>query len=213
MLNIICFGDSITEGGDFEKPRRWTSLLQARLDKNYPKDYRVINKGIGGNTSAQGFDRFCDDVLPYLPGLLLVEFGFNDANVKDWSIEPRVSLGEFVRNLREFHRIATAHNSRCVFILNHTIADVGGRQGNGLTYNQNLLPYNQAVITLAEELNAKVIDLPEMMAAKGVPLKEYLSDDNLHISEAGNKHYAQMVFDVIIANNFLSTTFTEVKSK
>ncbi len=71
-----------------------------------------------------------------------------------------------------------------------------------MTYNQNLLPYDQAVITLAEELNAKVIDLPEMMAAKGVPLKEYLSDDNLHLSEAGNKHYAQMVFDVIIANNF-----------
>ncbi len=202
MLNIICFGDSITEGGDFEKPKRWTSLLQARLDKNYPKDYRVINRGIGGNTSAQGFDRYCDDVLPYLPGLLLVEFGFNDANVKDWSIEPRVSLGEFIRNLREFHRIATANNSSCVFILNHSIADVEGVQGNGLTYNENLSPYDQAVITLAEELKAEIIGLPEMMAAKGVPLQEYLSDDNLHLSEVGNKHYAQMIFDVIIENNF-----------
>ena len=202
MLNIICFGDSITEGGDFEQAKRWTSLLQARLDETYPEAYRVINKGISGNTSAQGFDRFCDDVLPYFPGLLLVEFGFNDANVKDWTIEPRVSLGEFVRNLREFHRIATAKNTSCVFVLNHSIADVGGRQGNGLTYNQNLLPYDQAVITLAEELKAKVIDLPGMMIAKETPLNEYLSDDNLHLSEAGNKHYAQMVFDVIIENNF-----------
>ncbi|RKZ44772.1 MAG: hypothetical protein DRQ58_11130, partial [Gammaproteobacteria bacterium] len=192
----------ITEGGDFEQAKRWTSLLQARLDETYPEAYRVINKGISGNTSAQGFDRFCDDVLPYFPGLLLVEFGFNDANVKDWTIEPRVSLEEFVRNLREFHRIATAKNTCCVFILNHSIADVGGRQGNGLTYNQNLLPYDQAVITLAEELKAKVIDLPGMMIAKETPLNEYLSDDNLHLSEAGNKHYAQMVFDVIIENNF-----------
>jgi len=40
------------------------------------------------------------------------------------------------------------------------------------------------------------------MAAKGVPLQEYLSDDNLHLSEVGNKHYAQMIFDVIIENNF-----------
>ena len=202
MLNIICFGDSITEGGEFEKPKRWISILQARLDENYPEGYRVINKGIGGNTSAQGFDRFCNDVLPYLPGLLLVEFGFNDANVKDWTIEPRVSLGEFVRNLREFHRIATANNTSCVFILNHSIAEVDGRQGNGLTYNRNLLPYDQAVITLAEELKAEVIDLPGIIAAKETPLDEYLSDDNLHLSEAGNKHYAQMVFDVIIANNF-----------
>jgi lysophospholipase L1-like esterase len=176
--------------------------LQSKLDKTFPESYRVINKGIDGNTSAQGFDRFCDDVLPYLPGLLLVEFGFNDANVKDWSIEPRVSLEEFARNLREFHRIATAHNSRCVFILNHSIAEVGGRQGNALTYNENILPYDQAVIALAEELKAGVIDLPEMMAVKSVPLQEYLSNDNLHLSEVGNKHYAQMVFDVIIENNF-----------
>ena len=202
MLNIICFGDSITEGGDFEKLKRWTSLLQDSLDEKYPEAYRVINKGIGGNTSAQGIDRFCDDVLPYLPGVLLVEFGFNDANVKDWSIEPRVSLGEFVRNLREFHRIATAKNTSCVFILNHSIAEVDGRQGNGLTYNQNLLPYDKAVIKLAEELKAKIIDLPGIMAAKEIPLDEYLSDDNLHLSEAGNKHYAQMVFDVIIEDNF-----------
>ncbi len=202
MLNIICFGDSIAEGGDFDKPKRWTSLLQARLDEKFPGSYRVINKGIGGNTSAQGFDRFFDDVLPYLPGLLLVEFGFNDANVKDWSIEPRVSLEEFIRNLREFHRITTAKNTSCVFILNHTIAEVDGSQGNGLTYNENLLPYDQAVIAMAEELKAEVIDLPGLMAGNGVPLKEYLSNDNLHLSEAGNKHYAQMVFDVIIEKNF-----------
>ena len=202
MLNIICFGDSIAEGGDFDKPKRWTSLLQARLDEKFPGSYRVINKGIGGNTSAQGFDRFFDDVLPYLPGLLLVEFGFNDANVKDWSIEPRVSLEEFIRNLREFHRITTAKNTSCVFILNHTIAEVDGSQGNGLTYNENLLPYDQAVIALAEELKAEVIDLPGLMAVNGAPLKEYLSNDNLHLSEAGNKHYAQMVFDVIIEKNF-----------
>ena len=176
--------------------------MQSKLDENFSDGYRVINKGIDGNTSAQGFDRFCDDVLPYLPGLLLVEFGFNDANVKDWSIEPRVSLEEFVRNLREFYRIATAHNSRCVFILNHTIAEVEGRQGNGLTYNENLLAYDKAVIEFAEELRAEVIDLPGMMAVKGAPLQEYLSYDNLHLSVAGNKHYAQMVFDVIIEKNF-----------
>ena len=162
----------------------------------------MINKGIGGNTSAQGFDRFCDDVLPHLPGLLLVEFGFNDANVKDWSIEPRVSLEEFIRNLREFHRLARANDSNCVFILNHTIDNVDGLQGNKLTYNENLLSYDNAVIVLAEELEAWVIDLPREMAACDIKLHEFLSDDNLHLSEIGNNHYAQMVFDTIVENNF-----------
>ena len=176
--------------------------MQTRLDGRQAGYCRVINKGIGGNTSAQGFDRFCDDILPHLPGLLLVEFGFNDANVKDWSIEPRVSLEEFVRNLREFPRITRANDSNCIFILNHTIAVVNGLQGNRLTYNENLLPYDNAVIDLAEELKAEVIDLPGMMAARGINLDEFLSDDNLHLSETGNKYYAQMVFDTIVESKF-----------
>lgn len=202
MLNIICFGDSITEGGDVDESKRWTSILQSLLNEKWPEKFQVINKGIGGNTSAQGFDRFYDDVLPYMPGLLLVEFGFNDANVQDWSILPRVGLKEFVRNLREFHRIATVHESSCVYILNHTIAEVEGIQGNGLSYNDNLLPYDQAVIELVEALGTEKIDLPRIMATSRIDLHEFLSDDNLHLSETGNKHYAQIVFDVIIENNF-----------
>ena len=202
MLNIICFGDSITEGGHVEKPQRWTSILQSMLDEKWSDNYRVINKGIGGNTSAQGLDRFFDDVLPYLPGLLLVEFGFNDANIKDWSMVHRVSQQEFVRNLCEFHRLATTHESNCVYVLNHTIAEVEGSQGNGLSYNENLLPYDKTVIALSEELQAKIIDLPRMMTARDIELDTFLLEDNLHLSAAGNKHYAQMVFDVIIENNF-----------
>ncbi|MFT5425337.1 MAG: lysophospholipase L1-like esterase [Gammaproteobacteria bacterium] len=202
MLNIICFGDSITEGGHVEKQHRWTSILQSMLDEKWPDNYRVINKGIGGNTSAQGLDRFFDDVLTYMPGLLLVEFGFNDVNVKDWSIEHRVSQQEFVRNLREFHRVATANGSSCVYILNHTIAEVKGMQGNGRSYNENLAPYDRAVIELAEDLHAEIIDLPGMMMVRDIDLDAFLLEDNLHLSAAGNKHYAQMVFDVIIENNF-----------
>lgn len=210
MLNIICFGDSITEGGDVDLPKRWTSILQSMLDEKMHGQYRVLNKGIGGNTSAQGFDRFCDDVLPHFPGLLLVEFGFNDANVKDWSILPRVSLDEFVRNLREFHRLANANNSKCVYILNHTIDKVDGMQGNGLSYNANLAPYNQAVIELANSLGAGKIDLPGMMKANHFDLNTFLSEDNLHLSETGNKHYARMIFDVIIRNDFLDRVMNQI---
>jgi len=121
MINIICFGDSITEGAEFPNNARWTSLLQKKLDEAKPGVFEVHNRGIGGNTSAQGFDRFWTDVLPLLPGILLVQFGFNDANVKDFSIVQRVGLAEFEKNLREFHRIAVTNNSVLVFILNHII--------------------------------------------------------------------------------------------
>jgi lysophospholipase L1-like esterase len=66
MLNIICFGDSITEGAEFPVAARGTSLLQNRLDDYKPGYYQVHNKGVDGNTSAQGFDRYWTDVIHYL---------------------------------------------------------------------------------------------------------------------------------------------------
>ena len=105
-MNIICFGDSITEGAEFAKPERWPSVLQSKLDSGQMGRFKVYNRGVGGDTTACGFDRLDTDVLPLLPGLLLVQFGFNDANVRDWAVVPRVGLQEFKKNLREFHRIA-----------------------------------------------------------------------------------------------------------
>jgi len=55
---------------------------------------------------------------------------------------------------------------------------------------------------MTEALGAEKIDLPRIMAMSRIDLHEFLSDDNLHLSETGNKHYAQIVFDVIIENNF-----------
>ena len=76
MINIICFGDSITEGAEFPANVRWTSLLQNKLNEVKPDTFQVHNRGIGGNTSAQAFDRFLSDVMPLLPGVLLIQFGF-----------------------------------------------------------------------------------------------------------------------------------------
>lgn len=98
MINIICFGDSITEGAEFPVNARWTSLLQKKLDAASPDIFKVHNCGVGGHTSAQDFDRFWSDVLSLLPGVLLIQFGLNDSNVKDFSIVPRVRLAEFEKN-------------------------------------------------------------------------------------------------------------------
>jgi lysophospholipase L1-like esterase len=91
-VNIICFGDSITEGAEFHPADCWPRILQRKLDAWRPKCYQVYNRGKRGDTSSQGFDRFSRHILPHLPGLLLVQFGFNDANVPVWTPLPRVSL-------------------------------------------------------------------------------------------------------------------------
>ncbi len=194
MKNIICFGDSITHGEEFTAEQRWISLLQNELDALSAATYKVYNRGIGGNTSAQGMDRFASDVLPLLPGVLLIQFGFNDANVKDWSSIPRVSINEFARNLREFYAIARRHQSQAVFVVNHLIAEVDGNQGNGMSYGQNFAAYNACIKSIANELHAPLIDLPEQMKLRQLKISEFVSADGIHLSVAANKHYAEMIY-------------------
>jgi len=194
MINIICFGDSITEGAEFPANVRWTSLLQNKLNEVKPDTFQVHNRGIGGNTSAQAFDRFLSDVMPLLPGVLLIQFGFNDANVKDFSIVPRVGLAEFEKNLKEFHRIVRENNSVPVFILNHTIGEVEGKQGNGKTYNENMQPYNNTIRQIANELKAELIDMPLQMAQRDIDVNDFVSDDKLHLSINANDIYADIIY-------------------
>ncbi len=194
MINIICFGDSITEGAEFPVNVRWTTLLQKKLDISKPDVFAVHNRGIGGNTSAQGFDRFASDVLPLLPSVLIIQFGFNDANVKDFSIVPRVGLAEFKKNLKEFHRIARDNNSLPVFILNHSIGEVDGKQGNGKTYNENIAPYNNEIRKIANELKTDLIDIPLQMSIRDIDINNFVSADQIHLSIEANHDYADIIY-------------------
>ncbi|MDX1487102.1 MAG: GDSL-type esterase/lipase family protein [Acidiferrobacterales bacterium] len=195
--NLICFGDSITEAAEFLAEERWPTLLQAHLDAWHPDGFKVHNRGIGGDTTAGAFDRIENDVLPLLPGVLLVQFGFNDANVRDWSVVPRVGLDEFKKNLEEFHRVAHAHGGCCVLMVNHTIVAVAGEQGNGMRYSDNMEPYNKAIREVARTCQAPVIDLPALLAERQVELDLFVVDDGLHLSAFGNRVYAEMVFGAL----------------
>jgi acyl-CoA thioesterase I len=73
---IICFGDSLTAGHGTETGHAYPDYLQKLLDsRGY--HYRVINRGIDGNTTKDGVNRL-KDVLSLHPQIVVVEFGGND---------------------------------------------------------------------------------------------------------------------------------------
>jgi lysophospholipase L1-like esterase len=172
--NIVCFGDSITHARAFAEGDRWPTILQFKLSAWRPGAYKVYNRGIGGNTTAQGLERVNEDVLPYLPGFLLVQFGFNDCNIRPWSRVSRVGLEDYRKNLREFHRIAAAHESVCAFVVNHS-------------------PSRDTEEYLAP--NDKTIDLPRIMQEQQIDILSLVSEDGEHLSVEGNHLYADMVFE------------------
>jgi acyl-CoA thioesterase-1 len=74
---ILAFGDSLTEGYGLDKAQSYPSLLQERLqEKGY--NYRVVNAGISGDTSAGGANRISAALTDNNVRVMILELGAND---------------------------------------------------------------------------------------------------------------------------------------
>ena len=74
---ILAFGDSLTEGYGLEKSQSYPSLLQERLkEKGY--NYRVVNAGISGDTTAGGATRISAALTDDNVRVMILELGAND---------------------------------------------------------------------------------------------------------------------------------------
>jgi acyl-CoA thioesterase-1 len=74
---IVAFGDSLTAGLGVPADQTYPALLDARL-KREGYEYRVVNAGVSGDTSAGGVRRV-DWALRLKPEIAIVELGVNDA--------------------------------------------------------------------------------------------------------------------------------------
>lgn len=100
-FTIVTFGDSTTAT---RGPLVVYSML---LEIELPQQgipVKVINAGIGGNTTQNAVARFEKDVLQKKPDLVVIQFGINDSAVDVWKDPPatksRVSKEKYEANLR-----------------------------------------------------------------------------------------------------------------
>ena len=73
---IMVFGDSLSTAYGFPVEKGWVSLLGDRLK---PKDIRVVNKSISGETSYGGLERISQGLAETDPDILILALGANDA--------------------------------------------------------------------------------------------------------------------------------------
>lgn len=116
---LACYGDSITAGAHLEKTETYPAVLQSLLP-----DAKVVNFGVGGNTSSQGRARLEKsleeyksalftlygqkraltqtekDAISNKPDLVVLLFGTNDS-VLTATGKYRVSLQKYQEDLRE----------------------------------------------------------------------------------------------------------------
>ena len=73
---ILFFGDSLTAGYGLSKEEAFPALVERKLVKN-GKQYKVINAGLSGETSAGGVTRI-DWILRQPVDIFVLELGAND---------------------------------------------------------------------------------------------------------------------------------------
>lgn len=75
-VTIVCWGDSVTQGGDASSPaKNYVSRFERMLKERFPKArIKVINAGIGGSSTLSRLKDIQKEVLDFKPDLVTLEF-------------------------------------------------------------------------------------------------------------------------------------------
>lgn len=121
---VVMLGDSTTAVRPGAIERVYASRVeQSLIDSGFP--VRVINAGVGGNSTTDGLGRFAKDVVAHQPDLVVIQFGINDSAVDVWrdppATSPRVSIETFETNLRRLIERSREAGARVVLMTTNPI--------------------------------------------------------------------------------------------
>jgi lysophospholipase L1-like esterase len=203
-VTIVAFGDSITEAGHQKPDDRWPEIVRRTLQKHFTGiDIKVVNSGVGGNTSREGLTRFDRDVLTHHPQFVLFEFG------NDQTSEParHVPVAEFRQNLDLIMtRIAVECGAVAIPMTFPPIIDSWTPhshtpfyvQQGGPDKSQNL--YREATRQLAIDHACSLVDIDSTLR-KDIEQQgpgSCILPDGVHLTAHGNKLVATAVLIVLL---------------
>ena len=76
---ILIVGDSLSAGYGINPEQGWVQLLQKRLNQQYPKQHKVVNASVSGETTSGALARMPKLLQSYQPDVVVIELGGNDA--------------------------------------------------------------------------------------------------------------------------------------
>jgi lysophospholipase L1-like esterase len=192
MSKILFFGDSITAF------RENVVVASELFEKSFPQ-HQMVNRGVKGNHTGMARERFLKDVLEEKPDLMIFSFGINDAaiDVFKQKTTPRVSLEEYVENLRFFIREVRAAGAEVIFFTPPPMVMVeklkqyyGGEPYLSNGFNFMLDKFISAAKALMAEENVPVADVNAAFRESTGNDEEKLVailPDGMHPDSAGQK--------------------------
>ena len=205
-MTLVFMGDSITAGQYVVPASRWTDLVAARvrrtLEANAESPYYFYNRGISGETTRQGLERFARDVQEARPDVMTLQFGLNDCNC--WDTDrglPRVSEPAYRANLVEMIDRARHFGVKQIILSTNHRTLRRKKLANNRTLEENRIRYNETVREVAARTGAELCDIDKGFDRfSDEQLRELLlpEPDLLHLSPKGHDHYADLVFPQVM---------------
>lgn len=187
---LVTFGDSITALSTW--PQNAAQSLNMKL----------VNSGIGGNTTAHGLARFDRDVAAHDPDFVIMCFGTNDFYRADGK-NPRVDLATYKTNLKTFIDKVRALGATPILMTPPFISE-GASGGPSLypegTVNGALDTYVNAMREIAAANGVGLIDIHKVCDNGGYSVSTFLIADGVHLSALGNQVYTETICDFMTAN-------------
>jgi lysophospholipase L1-like esterase len=201
-IRIVYMGDSITFGQYFDPSLRWSTTSDERLREiSLTVSFETFNRGISGETTRQGLERFSTDVQELRPSVMTLQFGLNDCNC--WDTDeglPRVSERAFTANLVEMiERARRFGTEEIVLSTNHRTLK-RNRLPNGEIYEDRNTRYSELIREVAAETGVALCDVWEAFEPLSDAELEPLLlpfPDLLHLSQEGNALYADAIWPFV----------------
>ena len=197
-MNIVAFGDSITEAViGIQKEENWLLLLEKMC--NDPSCH-FFNAGVGGNSAREAMARFEKDVLAKEPDLIFLEFGGN--NHDPFNKARHVEDEEFIALLEKF-RSGLPEGCKVVVVTfppviseKHAIH----KSFPDLDLDAALHSQRDIVRAFAKANNYPLLDLYKLLD----PIREeMILPDGVHLNAEGNKFFAEKMYELLKQENLI----------
>ena len=165
-VTVVFMGNSIIEG--------WK-----QADPDFFSDPKLLNRGIGGQTTPQMLSRFEKDVLDVNPKAVLILAGTNDIAGNTGEI----ALTEILDNIDEMAQMASKDHIQVILCSVLPAFDYPWRAGR--RPDEKIPALNQLIRELAEAQNLYYLDFFTVMADDRNGLPKDLAEDGVHPTPKG----------------------------
>jgi len=180
-LKIVAIGDSLTQG--WMVGRGYVDFLNEMISKKYPESrFRLINRGIPGDTAEGGLHRLMNDVIKLNPDLVLVQFALNDLFCGYSSERFKNNMKAIVRGIKEntLVEILLVTSVPVIFERERAIAD----------------EFYEIMQKIADDEDVSIAPVHkywEEKISEGVDFYKLVQEDSVHPTEAGYRLMAEAI--------------------